>query len=73
VPLEVNEPLRYQEAAAMHQARLLLARLADHRQTRRIPGPIRAEARALLRVMPSRERLRSITPEPLPSRSLEEP
>jgi hypothetical protein len=61
----MSEGLRYQEAAAMAQARALLVRLADFRQTQRIPGPIRAEARALLRWMPSTQRLADIAPEPL--------
>jgi hypothetical protein len=61
----VTEPLRYQEAAAVRQARRFLLRLADHRQTRRIPRPIRAEALALLRTMPTEKRLRGLTPDPL--------
>jgi len=69
----VAEPLRYQEAAAMAQARALLVRLSDFRQTQRIPRPIRAEARALLRWMPTAERLRSITPGPLEPPIREEP
>jgi hypothetical protein len=59
------EPLRYQEAAALAQARALLVRLSDFHQTPRIPRPIRAEARALLRWLPTAERLRSVVPNPL--------
>jgi hypothetical protein len=58
--------------AAIRQARQLLVRLADHRQTSRVPGPIRAEARALLRMMPTAERLRLATPEPLSEQPREE-
>lgn len=64
----MSEPLRYQEAAALLQARLLLGRIADHRQTKRVPGPIRAEARALLRTLPTRERLWALVPDPLSAR-----
>jgi len=59
------EGLRYQEAAALVQARALLVRLSDFHQTKRIPRPIRAEARALLRWLPTAERLRNIVPNPL--------
>jgi hypothetical protein len=68
----VSEGLRYQEAAAMAQARALLVRLSDFHQTPRIPRPIRAEARALLRWMPTAERLRSVTPSPLDRQNREE-
>jgi hypothetical protein len=68
----MSEPLRYQEAAAMAQARALLVRLSDFRQTARIPRSIRAEARALLRWMPTAERLRSATPSPLDCQNREE-
>jgi hypothetical protein len=68
----MSEPLRYQEAAAMAQARALLVRLSDFRQTARIPRSIRAEARALLRWMPTAERLRSATPSPLDRQNREE-
>jgi hypothetical protein len=61
----VSDGLRSQEAAALAQAQALLVRLADFRQTPRIPRPIRAEARALLRWMPSAERLARLAPEPL--------
>lgn len=61
----MSKPLGYQEAAALLQARLLLGRIADHRQTKRVPRPIRAEARALLRVLPTRERLWGLVPDPL--------
>lgn len=61
----MSQPLRYQEVAAIRQARLLLVRLADHRRTARIPRPIRAEALALLRTMPTAERLQRLTPDPL--------
>lgn len=55
------EPFGYQEAVALQQARLLLVRLADHRQTPRIPRDVRAEARAVLRWLPSVDRLQRIT------------
>lgn len=41
-----------QEIAAVLEARAFLARLCDHRQTPRIPGYARGEARALLRRFP---------------------
>lgn len=64
------EGLSYQEAAAMQQARAFLIRLGDHRQIRRIPREVRAEARALVRGLPPVERLRHITPHPLKSQEI---
>lgn len=47
-----------QQLASIINARHLLMRLVDHTQTPRVPRPIRAEARALLRRFPRADTLR---------------
>lgn len=54
-----------QQIAAIVASRDLLLRLCDHRQTPRVPGEIRKEARALLRHFPVADALRPALEEAL--------
>lgn len=53
------DPARLQQVAAVLEARELLRRLVHPSLTPRVPRPIRFEARAILRRLPSAEVLRS--------------
>lgn len=50
------------EAAALANARWLLHQISSHRLTKRVPGEIRKQARAILRGFPDYERLRAKNP-----------
>lgn len=47
-----ERPLSMQAAAAVLESRAFLYRLTQHKLTPRVPGPVRMEARALLRQFP---------------------
>ena len=62
-----------QQISSVVATRDFLLRVADHRQTPRVPGDVRGEARALLRHYPLPDRLRPILEQALlpPPRSAE--
>lgn len=62
----ISSPI--QQVAAVVATRDFLLRLSDPRATRRVPGEVRKEARALLRHFPIAETLRPILREGLQAR-----
>lgn len=63
--LEVPISSPIQQVAAVVATRDFLLRLSDPHATRRVPGEVRKEARALLRHFPPADRLRPLLQEAL--------
>lgn len=63
----ISSPM--QQVAAVVAARDFLLRLSDPSETRRVPGEIRKEARALLRHFPVADKLRPVLQEGLGEKS----
>lgn len=59
----ISSPM--QQVAAVVATRDFLLRLSDPHATKRVPGEVRKEARALLRHFPTAERLRPLLQEAL--------
>lgn len=70
ISVRISSPL--QQIASVVATRDFLIRVSDCKQTRRVPGEIRKEARALLRHFPLPETLRPILQEGLQDRASRE-